>query len=473
MTFFIADVASYQGDLKPEDVKRAGFHAVNLKISHGLTRKSVHPAIAWWIAECRRLKLELSTFHYLTADASGRDQADFAYSLLKLHGLDQGTAHQLDVECSPLPKEAEVRAYLLRMQQLLGRPVVLYSGAWWWRPRGWDVSGLAPHYWSAPNAGYLGSYPGDISEYWDAGYGGWAELSVMQYAVSPLSFPDGTRGTIKVSKSAVRDPEVWRALTEGEKVPEPWILVPCLVKLRDEFNAAGPKRDRASDGTIGDVAHEERSSDHNRDESGKVPIRDTDKVNEVHAVDIDKDGPWLAGLTMEKMVQHILSRCRSGVENRLRYIIFNKRMWHIDRGWKLEKYSGANPHDKHAHFSASYATALEYDTRSWHLEDLLPKEPPPVSTNDDWRTADLNPDPKVTTSAGGAVWTAFLRTGILNQLPGQVRELGEELGERVQDVDDELDGISATLVVLAAALADQSKKIDNVLELLEAPPAES
>ena len=44
-----------------------------------------------------------------------------------------------------------------------------------------------------------------------------------------------------------------------------WILVPCLVSLRSEFNKLAPGRDKASDGSIGDTAHQQESSDHNPD----------------------------------------------------------------------------------------------------------------------------------------------------------------------------------------------------------------
>jgi hypothetical protein len=148
-----------------------------------------------------------------------------------------------------------------------------------------------------------------------------------------------------------------------------WILVPCLGQLRTDLNRIAPNRDKSSDGTIGDTAHQTRLSDHNDDEIGKVPIKDADAKHEVHAYDADVDLRE-PGLTMEKVVQHILSRCRSGKENRLRYIIYNKRIWRDSNDWRQEGYSGDNPHDKHAHFSASYDTVREADTSSWHLEEI-------------------------------------------------------------------------------------------------------
>ena len=150
-----------------------------------------------------------------------------------------------------------------------------------------------------------------------------------------------------------------------------WVLIPCLKTLRSEFDKIGPNRDKTTDGSVGDEAHHNSVSDHNPDETGNVPIRDADSTNEVHAIDVDKSGPWLNSQSMEKAVQFLLKRCRSGAEHRLRYIIFNRRIWSASSGWVEKSYTGANPHTEHAHFSASYETAHEASTASWHLEDLI------------------------------------------------------------------------------------------------------
>jgi hypothetical protein len=148
------------------------------------------------------------------------------------------------------------------------------------------------------------------------------------------------------------------------------MLVPCLGRLRDDFNEVAPGRDRASDGSIGDAAHSS-SSDHTPDEiSDALRGKDADSTNEVHAIDVDAD-LRTPGLTMEMVVQHLVARSRAGMEDRLRYIIIDRRIWEASNRWRQQPYTGPNPHDKHAHFSASYGTAAEADTHSWHLEDLV------------------------------------------------------------------------------------------------------
>ncbi len=149
-----------------------------------------------------------------------------------------------------------------------------------------------------------------------------------------------------------------------------WELVPCLVRLRWELDRIAPGRDRATDGAIGDANHSS-TSDHTPDEiSDALRGKDADSRNEVHAVDLDVD-LRTADLSMEEVVQHILGRCRSGAEKRLRYIIFNHRIWSASSGWRQQAYTGPSPHTGHAHFSASYDTAHEASTASWYLEDLM------------------------------------------------------------------------------------------------------
>lgn len=198
----------------------------------------------------------------------------------------------------------------------------------------------------------------------------------------------------------------------------PWVLVPCLEALRTELDRIAPNRDRTSDGTIGDRPHQDRVSDHNDDEIGKVPIVDADNKHEVHALDLDAD-LRTPGLTMHMVIEHLLYRCRTGVENRLRYIIWNRCIWHVDDSWAQKPYRLADPHTRHAHLSASYATAREADTRSWRLEDI------PVALTDadkKWIAAQLD---KAATAAAERVWKTTRDIGKAAGTGSHVAELGD------------------------------------------------
>lgn len=145
-----------------------------------------------------------------------------------------------------------------------------------------------------------------------------------------------------------------------------WILVPCLVTLRAEFNELAPKRDKASDGSIGDTAHAGSSSDHNPDETGSTPYEDADNRNEVHAIDVDHN-LRKSGWDMNRCLKIIITRHRQGLDNRLQNVIYNRTIWSRSWGWTARSYTGSNAHTEHAHFSARYTTAQENDTRPWGL----------------------------------------------------------------------------------------------------------
>jgi hypothetical protein len=175
-----------------------------------------------------------------------------------------------------------------------------------------------------------------------------------------------------------------------------WILVPCLVSLRNEFNAIAPGRDRASDGSIGDAAHARSSSDHNPDETASTPYEDADSVNEVHAIDVDSD-LRRSGWSMQKAVEIIVLRHRNGRDDRLQNVIYNRRIWSRNWGWTARAYTGANTHTQHAHFSARYTTTQERNTRAWGLLESEDDDMATITQTDfnarmdAWWTARMSP----------------------------------------------------------------------------------
>lgn len=145
------------------------------------------------------------------------------------------------------------------------------------------------------------------------------------------------------------------------------ILTPALSRLRADFDAIAPGRDHSSDGWIGDYAHQQGTSGHNPDDTAgsKSEYSDSDNIPEVRALDVDVD--LNNGLTMETCVQHILKSPND--LKRLKYIIYNRRIWTKSSGWRQAPYSGPNPHDHHAHYSGD--PAYDNDTSPWSILDLL------------------------------------------------------------------------------------------------------
>ncbi|MFG3698644.1 peptidoglycan-binding protein [Micromonospora sp. NPDC047620] len=121
-------------------------------------------------------------------------------------------------------------------------------------------------------------------------------------------------------------------------------LAPTLRVLREEINTRWPHRDKASDGWIGDAAHQARKSDHNPDADDRS----------VNAADFDIDGidPLL-------VVRHCIEHPST------QYVIYNRLIWSRTRDFRPARYTGSNPHTKHLHVSVSHARALEDSLRPW------------------------------------------------------------------------------------------------------------
>ncbi|MFG1872164.1 peptidoglycan-binding domain-containing protein [Micromonospora arborensis] len=198
----------------------------------------------------------------------------------------------------------------------------------------------------------------------------------------------------------------------------PWVLVGWAEQFRAELNAIAPTRDKASDGSVGDLAHQGSSSGHNPDETGNAERRDSDNINEVRAIDVDRD-VRVSGLTAEKIVAYLVGRCRAGLEKRLIYIIFNRVIWSASTGWVARTYTGSNPHDRHFHLSGD--PNGDSDRRSWGLASLVGKTPP------------AQPKPPTKPLSLGS---RLLKKGVKGADVGDLQELLNKRGAKLAVDDD-------------------------------------
>lgn len=218
----ITDLSRYQIErpdpLNLAKAQVAGITAINIALDRGRSTDVLSPWARTYADTARSLGLGLCSYRWLDARQSGAEHARRALARIRELGGPNGMAHAVDCEDNAdLPTLA---AYVDAMQQALQRPIAVYTGRWWLRPRGWNVADLSPFLWAAPSAGYLGTYPGDTSGHWAVDYGGHTHLSLMQYAVAPLP------GTGDCSLSAVRDPAVWAALTATPNPAAPGAAMP-------------------------------------------------------------------------------------------------------------------------------------------------------------------------------------------------------------------------------------------------------
>jgi hypothetical protein len=136
-----------------------------------------------------------------------------------------------------------------------------------------------------------------------------------------------------------------------------WRVARCLDELLAQWNEAHPGRSKASDGSIGDAAHQSRDSDHNPwvgpASDGKMIVTARDFTHDpAHGADAD--------VLAESLKQH--------KDPRVKYVIRNRRIWSLARdaeGWR--PYYGDNPHIKHVHVSVSPVESRYDDARPWNL----------------------------------------------------------------------------------------------------------
>lgn len=143
-----------------------------------------------------------------------------------------------------------------------------------------------------------------------------------------------------------------------------WTLAPALTQLLTEINRRWPGRSKALDGTIGDAAHRARVSEHNPDSLGVV-----------RAIDVD-----INGINVQQLLDAAIR------DQRVHYVIYNRKIYSRTHGWAARPYTGASPHDRHVHISlrnrtsesASAATvaAAAGDTSAWLTSTPAPAPVP-------------------------------------------------------------------------------------------------
>jgi hypothetical protein len=118
-----------------------------------------------------------------------------------------------------------------------------------------------------------------------------------------------------------------------------------------QATARWPKRNKSSDGIMGDTAHQARVSDHN---SGDAFDLTDDKAH---------------GVDCSKIILDIVK------DSRCEYAIHDRRIWERKTG-KWRAYTGSNPHTGHMH--VSIVKSKRGQTHGW--KGIAPYATPPVVT---------------------------------------------------------------------------------------------
>lgn len=147
-----------------------------------------------------------------------------------------------------------------------------------------------------------------------------------------------------------------------------YFLAPSLKTFRASIDAAFPKRDKSSDGWIGDPAHAARTSEHNPCWTCKGY-----QYGIVRALDVDIDdndaGRDLRREILNSAIGHPA----------VWYVISNGIIYSRTNGWEARKYTGPNGHFKHVHISILKTEAAAKDL-SLKLKTVGQTRPPSGGT---------------------------------------------------------------------------------------------
>lgn len=135
------------------------------------------------------------------------------------------------------------------------------------------------------------------------------------------------------------------------------------VRLRDQVDAQWPKRDKRSDGWIGDRAHTQRESDHN-------PVGGI-----VYAIDLDENmgkGRARNGRTAQLLADQLIAYAASGLpgSKRLKYVVYEGKIASPTYKATWWKWRGGKNWGHYQHIHVSFTTLAKHDNTIYPLPVL-------------------------------------------------------------------------------------------------------
>lgn len=176
----------YQAGLSFATLKQQGYSFAAVKFTQGTS--FARDQSDEWFGRARAAGLIPGAYHWLNAEP-GAAQARWFWRKLQEVGGPEGVLVQCDNEDNATWQVT--KDWAAEWVQLSGgHPFLMYTGAWWWEPRGWPGVTLTPWLWHAQ---YLSadadSIPDDPAAFaaripaswWTPGYGGWPAATLIQF----------------------------------------------------------------------------------------------------------------------------------------------------------------------------------------------------------------------------------------------------------------------------------------------------
>lgn len=246
-----------------------------------------------------------------------------------------------------------------------------------------------------------------------------------------------------------------------------WYLNRALTNFREAVNEAYSARDKGSDGTIGDAAHQSSSSDHNPDSDGSVDAWDMD-------VEVNGKGKAYAA-DVEDLKTVFEAHESSG------YWIHNDQIARRVDSWRRRPYRefnddpGRNKHIHHVHWNTR--ASHEGSNRPWIIQEddmLTPQQDQKLSDTHFTTTSAINNPTGAEGSVPLHVWAEWV-TGTLKALAVSVAAGDDALAAKLDSIDAEADARAeaevqrdAELKALVEAFEAGDLTADEVVDALSA-----
>lgn len=181
---------TYQRGIDFALLARQGYSFAAVKATQGTTEfnSSYTQQFLDWMPRIRAAGLIPGAYHWLTNADPVAQCANFLRRVRQAGGPD-GMLIQCD--CEDNATLAVLQGWVAEWKrQTGGHPFFIYSGDWWWGPRGWAGAGLTPYLWDSR---YLSAdtdvVPDDPAAFaarapaswFTPRYGGWGTATVLQF----------------------------------------------------------------------------------------------------------------------------------------------------------------------------------------------------------------------------------------------------------------------------------------------------
>lgn len=373
------DYDRFGGNLNWTQIKASGIDVVFIRASYG-DPSIYNPETRYFVdmaTAASAAGLMVGGYHNLINGDFSSIQRQVQYFRDQLELVDADYA-MLDVEPYEAlkannlwPRLSSAELFAQEFNEQDSRPLAVYLAQWVWSS--WLNRGdLRPLMTKAAgpliNSNYpLGVGKGEFKQLYTSAGGdkgpGWISYGnvapeIWQYSSNAMVPGASSVTDVNAYRFSV---EEFMARMARKDVELAWSVVPALAELRTQLDNVFPKRDHASDGTIGDYAHSQEDSSHNPDDTGKHNAEwdtDPDGKQEVRAVDIDIDFKD-SRASAQELVNHLIKYAKNGTFWWLRYIIYNRKIYHKSSEWIAQDYTGTSPHTEHIHVNNDFTTAAD------------------------------------------------------------------------------------------------------------------